>query len=199
MNDDDPILKKVSPLRPLPNLIFASRWLQLPLYLGLIAAQGVYVVHFLVELWHLIEAAFGSQAALQQLIASIGYKQSVAITSLNETVIMLVVLALIDVVSIVQTPMWVEGMTAGKGWIALALVVFGTWKPLRVVFGAYLFGGVTVLQLYAQGFGLGVPSQILSMLPYVATIVVLVIICRDPKTILLNQPVSLGRSFHPDA
>ena len=100
MSDDDPILKKASPLRPLPNLIFASRWLQLPLYLGLIAAQGVYVVHFLVELWHLIEAAFGSQAALQQLIASIGYKQNVAITSLNETVIMLVVLALIDVVMI---------------------------------------------------------------------------------------------------
>ncbi|WP_211460561.1 ABC transporter permease [Collimonas silvisoli] len=101
--------------------------------------------------------------------------------------------------SIVQTPMWVEGMTAGKGWIALALVVFGTWKPLRVVCGAYLFGGVTVLQLYAQGFGLGVPSELLSMLPYAATVVVLVIICRDPKTILLNQPVSLGRSFHPDA
>jgi simple sugar transport system permease protein len=101
--------------------------------------------------------------------------------------------------STVQTPMWVEGMTAGKGWIALALVVFGTWKPLRVVCGAYLFGGVTVLQLYAQGFGLGIPSELLSMLPYVATIVVLVIICRDPKTILLNQPVSLGISFHPDA
>lgn len=101
--------------------------------------------------------------------------------------------------SIVQTPMWVEGMTAGKGWIALALVVFGTWKPLRVAAGAYLFGGVTVLQLYAQGFGLGVPSELLSMLPYLATIVVLVLICRDPNTILLNQPVSLGRSFHPDA
>lgn len=101
--------------------------------------------------------------------------------------------------SLVQTPMWVEGMTAGKGWIALALVVFGTWKPLRVVCGAYLFGGVTVLQLYAQGFGLGLPSEVLSMLPYVATIVVLVVICRDPKTILLNQPVSLGRSYHPDA
>ena len=98
--NDDPTSKKVSPLRPLPNLIFASRWLQLPLYLGLIAAQAVYVVHFVVELWHLIEAAFGSQAALQQLIASIGYKQNVAITSLNETVIMLVVLALIDVVMI---------------------------------------------------------------------------------------------------
>jgi simple sugar transport system permease protein len=101
--------------------------------------------------------------------------------------------------SLVQTPMWVEGMTAGKGWIALALVVFGTWKPRRVVLGAYLFGGVTVLQLYAQGFGLGLPSEVLSMLPYLATIVVLVIICRDPKTILLNQPVSLGRSYHPDA
>ena len=97
------------------------------------------------------------------------------------------------------TPMWVEGMSAGRGWIALALVVFATWKPWRVLLGAYLFGGVTVLQLHAQGFGVRVPCEFLSMLPYVATIVVLVIICRDPKTILLNQPASLGRSFHPDA
>jgi len=96
------------------------------------------------------------------------------------------------------TPMWVENMSSGRGWIALALVVFATWKPLRVLLGAYLFGGVTVMQLHAQGFGLEVPSEILSMLPYVATIVVLVIICRDPKTILLNQPASLGRSFHAD-
>jgi uncharacterized protein (TIGR00645 family) len=91
---------KISPLRPLPNLIFASRWLQLPLYLGLIAAQAVYVMHFLVELWHLIEAAFGSQTALQSLITSIGYKTAIPVVSLNETVIMLVVLALIDVVMI---------------------------------------------------------------------------------------------------
>ncbi len=97
------------------------------------------------------------------------------------------------------TPMWVEGMSAGRGWIALALVVFATWKPLRVLLGAYLFGAVTVLQLYAQGFGLNVPSEFLSMLPYAATIIVLVIICRDPATIRLNQPASLGRSFHPDA
>ncbi len=90
----------ISPLRPLPNLIFASRWLQLPLYLGLIAAQGVYVVHFLLELWHLVEAAAGSQTALQQLISSIGYKATVPTTALNETIIMLVVLALIDVVMI---------------------------------------------------------------------------------------------------
>ena len=101
--------------------------------------------------------------------------------------------------SLAITPMWVEGMTAGRGWIALALVVFATWKPWRVVLGAYLFGGVTILQFHAQGFGVRVPSEFLSMLPYVATIVVLVLICRDPKTILLNQPVSLGRRFHPDA
>ena len=97
------------------------------------------------------------------------------------------------------TPMWVEGMSAGRGWIALALVVFATWKPLRVLWGAYLFGGVTILQLHAQGLGLRVPSEILSMLPYAATIIVLGLICRDPKTILLNQPASLGKSFHPDA
>jgi len=101
--------------------------------------------------------------------------------------------------SLALTPMWVEGMSSGRGWIALALVVFATWKPARVLLGAYLFGGVTVMQLYAQGFGFAIPSEFLSMLPYVATIVVLVIICRDPKTILLNQPASLGRSFHPDA
>jgi uncharacterized protein (TIGR00645 family) len=96
----EPTPAEISPLRPLPNLIFASRWLQLPLYLGLIAAQGVYVFHFLVELLHLIEAAFGSQTALQALITSIGYRTGAPVTTLNETVIMLVVLALIDVVMI---------------------------------------------------------------------------------------------------
>jgi simple sugar transport system permease protein len=101
--------------------------------------------------------------------------------------------------SMVITPMWAEQMTAGRGWIALALVVFGTWKPGRVVIGAYLFGGVTQFQLFAQGFGLPIPTEFLSMLPYAATIIVLVIICRDPKTILLNQPASLGRSFHSAA
>jgi uncharacterized protein (TIGR00645 family) len=87
-------------MRPLPNLIFASRWLQLPLYLGLILAQAVYVFHFWVELVHLIEAAFGNQAALDLLVKSIGYKTDVQPTGLNETIIMLVVLALIDVVMI---------------------------------------------------------------------------------------------------
>ena len=95
----DPV-KATAPIRPLPNLIFASRWLQLPLYLGLIAAQAIYVFHFWVELVHLIEAAFGNQAALDKLVTSIGYKSDVALSGLNETIIMLVVLALIDVVMI---------------------------------------------------------------------------------------------------
>jgi len=94
------LMEAPRPLRPLPNLIFASRWLQLPLYIGLIAAQAVYVFHFWVELVHLLEAAFGSQTALQQLVGSIGYKSGAPVTSLNETIIMLVVLALIDVVMI---------------------------------------------------------------------------------------------------
>ena len=96
----EPGRKQPVPLSPLPKLIFASRWLQLPLYLGLIAAQAVYVVHFLVELKHLIAAAFGSVPDLQALISSIGYKTTVPLTALNETIIMLVVLALIDVVMI---------------------------------------------------------------------------------------------------
>ena len=95
-----PTPSKKNSLSPLNNFIFASRWLQLPLYLGLIAAQAVYVFHFWVELVHLLEAAFGSQTALQALITSIGYKTDAPITALNETVIMLVVLALIDVVMI---------------------------------------------------------------------------------------------------
>ena len=100
--------------------------------------------------------------------------------------------------SLALTPMWVEGMTAGRGWIALAQVVFATWKPRGVLLGAYLFGGVTVLQFHGQGLGLAVPSEFLSMLPYLATIVVLVYICRDPKTILLNKPMSLGQNFKAD-
>ncbi|RZI64364.1 MAG: YqhA family protein [Variovorax sp.] len=100
MKDPNQLPGTTSPLRPLPSLIFASRWLQLPLYLGLIVAQAVYVVHFLLELWHLVEAAAGSKTALEQLVTSIGYKTSAPITTLNETVIMLVVLALIDVVMI---------------------------------------------------------------------------------------------------
>jgi uncharacterized protein (TIGR00645 family) len=90
----------VNAMGRLPRLIFMSRWLQLPLYLGLIAAQAVYVWHFVVELWHLIEAAFGSQTALAALVKSIGYKATADLTALNETLIMLVVLALIDVVMV---------------------------------------------------------------------------------------------------
>ena len=92
--------EKRAVLRPIPRLIFASRWLQLPLYLGLILAQCVYVYHFWVEVVHLLEAVFGSQTALAALVESIGYRSEAPVTHLNETVIMLVVLALIDVVMI---------------------------------------------------------------------------------------------------
>jgi simple sugar transport system permease protein len=100
--------------------------------------------------------------------------------------------------AVAYTPLWSEGMTAGRGWIALALVVFATWKPARVLLGAYLFGGVTLVQFQAQAMGVAVPSQFLSMLPYLATIVVLTIISRDAAAIRLNAPASLGKPFHPD-
>ena len=101
--------------------------------------------------------------------------------------------------SVAYTPLWTEGMTAGRGWIALALVVFATWKPERLLAGAYLFGGVTLAQFQAQALGATVPSQLLSMLPYVATIVVLAIISRDATAIRMNAPASLGKPYHPDS
>ncbi len=101
--------------------------------------------------------------------------------------------------AVAYTPLWTEGMTAGRGWIALALVVFATWKPWRVVAGAYLFGGVTLAQFQAQALGATIPSQLLSMLPYLATIVVLALISRDAATIRLNAPASLGKPYHPDS
>ena len=98
-------------------------------------------------------------------------------------------------ISVIYTPLWVEGMTAGKGWIALALTTFATWRPWRVLFGAYLFGGVTMLQLHLQGQGVAIPVQFLTLLPYLATIVVLVLISRDTRWIALNMPASLGKPF----
>ncbi len=99
-------------------------------------------------------------------------------------------------ISVIYTPLWVEGMIAGKGWIALALTTFATWRPARVLLGAYLFGGVTMLQFHLQATGMEVPSQFLSMLPYVATIVVLALISRNPQWIRVNMPASLGKPFY---
>lgn len=104
--------------------------------------------------------------------------------------------------SLVYTPQWVENMSAGRGWIALALVVFASWRPLRVLAGGYLFGAVGIGQLHAQllaqSGGIAIPSQLLSALPYVATIVVLIIISHNRRTTLINTPASLGKPFVPD-
>ncbi len=100
--------------------------------------------------------------------------------------------------SLVYTPQWVENMSAGRGWIALALVVFASWRPARVLAGAYLFGAVSIGQLHAQALGVGVPSQLLTALPYIATIVVLVLISQNVRTTLINTPAMLGRAFVPE-
>jgi simple sugar transport system permease protein len=99
--------------------------------------------------------------------------------------------------SLVYTPFWTSGMTAGRGWIALAIVVFASWLPWRAALGAYLFGGLTILQLHAQGFGVPVPSQLLAALPYLLTIVVLVLIMRVRQGGAAG-PGSLGVPFVPD-
>lgn len=99
--------------------------------------------------------------------------------------------------SVIYTPLWVEGMVAGRGWIALALTTFATWRPARILLGAYLFGGVTMLQFHLQGEGVQIPSQWLTMLPYLSTIVVLVLISRNPTWIRVNMPASLGKPFFP--
>ena len=103
--------------------------------------------------------------------------------------------------SVFYTPMWTEDMVAGRGWIALALVVFATWRPWRLVLGAHLFGGVMISQLFVQSSGLQInlPAQLLSAMPYLATIVVLVVIARNPKMIRIHSPASLGKPFRPDA
>ena len=100
-------------------------------------------------------------------------------------------------VSVIYTPLWVEGMIAGKGWIALALTTFATWRPARVLLGAYLFGFVTMLQFHLQGQGVQIASQFLSMLPYLSTIVVLVLISSNASFIRANMPASLGKPFFP--
>lgn len=95
-------------------------------------------------------------------------------------------------ISLIRVPQWTEGMTAGIGWIALALVVFASWKPWRVLLGAYLFGGINVLQLNLQAAGIAIPVEYLAMSPYLITIIVLVILSADKSA----APASLGRPFH---
>jgi len=98
--------------------------------------------------------------------------------------------------SLVRVPQWTEGMTAGAGWIALAIVVFASWKPWRALLGAYLFGGITALQLRLQAAGIDIPVEILAMSPYLITILVLVIMSSDKNRAALNAPAALGKVFH---
>lgn len=100
--------------------------------------------------------------------------------------------------SLAYTPQWIEGMTAGRGWIALALVVFSSWRPQRIVVGAYLFGAFTILQFHAQAYDVPLPSQLLSALPYLATIVVLVAISRNRILVRTNTPACLAKPFVPE-
>jgi ABC-type uncharacterized transport system permease subunit len=101
--------------------------------------------------------------------------------------------------SLVYTPQWTQNMTAGRGWIALALVVFGGWLPWRVAGGALIFGAISYLVLYLQGLGgINIPSQLLSTTPYLTTIIVLVIISRNRTLLRVNTPACLGQSFVPD-
>jgi simple sugar transport system permease protein len=100
-------------------------------------------------------------------------------------------------VSLVYAHLWVEGLIAGKGWIALALTTFATWRPARVLLGAYLFGGVTMLQFTLQARGVEIEGHLLNMSPYLATILVLVLISRNRAWVRANMPASLGKPFRP--
>ena len=101
--------------------------------------------------------------------------------------------------SLVYTPQWAENMSAGRGWIALALVVFASWRPARLFLGAWIFGGITIIGLHVQAAGLAVSPHLLATLPYFATILVLVVISRDAVKLRLNAPASLGKPFHKPA
>ena len=100
--------------------------------------------------------------------------------------------------SMIYTPQWIENMTGGRGWIALALVVFSTWNPIKILIGAMIFGGLTIIQFHMQAVGVRIPVQFLTALPYIVTIIVLVVISRDSRKIRLSTPSSLGKSYYKD-
>ncbi len=100
--------------------------------------------------------------------------------------------------TLAYTPLWAEGLVAGRGWIVVALVVFGMWRPLRIAVGAYLFGAVSLLELFIQGQGYAIPSQLMSAMPYIITITILAVISRNPRLIRLNHPASLGQTYSRD-
>jgi general nucleoside transport system permease protein len=99
--------------------------------------------------------------------------------------------------SVIYTPLWADGMIAGRGWIALSITIFATWRPLRAIGGAYLFGGSTMLAFFLQVIGVDVPSQIINMLPFVMVVVVLAAMSRNVEWLRVNMPASLGKPFKP--
>ena len=170
---------------------FSQHWL---VYFGVLLTLGLSWFFFRAKAGLVLRAIGESPEAAQAL----GYE--VRLIRLGAVVAGGALLGLAGAyVSVVATPLWVEGMIAGKGWIALALTTFATWRPARALLGAYLFGGVTMLQLNLQGRGVSIPVELLSALPYLSTIFVLVLISRNPRWIAANMPTSLGKPFHPGA
>jgi simple sugar transport system permease protein len=177
----------LSDLPVVGRLLFSHDWL---IYLSLALTWGV---------WHFLNR---TRAGL--VLRAVGENHDAAHT-IGYKVVAIRTLAILfggacaglggAYLSLVASPLWVEGMTAGRGWIALAIVVFASWKPGRALLGAYLFGGVTIAQLNLQALGVAVESQYLSMTPYLATIIVLVVISADKTRARLNAPACLGRPF----
>ena len=187
----EPMAKGIPVLKDIPvigKLIFGHDML---VYLSFVAAFGV---------WYFL---YRTRAGL--ILRAVGTNHDAA-HSIGYSVIKIRYLAILfggamagvggAYLSMAVNPMWVEEMTAGRGWIALALVVFATWRPGRAVFGAYLFGSISILQLNLQGFGVTIEPQILAMMPYLVTIAVLVYISRDSNLMKKHAPACLGKIFH---
>lgn len=184
----------LGPLSALPVLGPALLGHDLLVYLGLIATASIWAVLRFSRIGLVLRAVGESPEAAHAL----GYK---VVTLRTAAIVFGGAMAGLGggYLSLVRVPQWTEGMTAGAGWIALALVVFGAWRPWRVLLGAYLFGGLTVAQLNLQAGGVNLPAGLLSSLPYLVTIAVLVVLSADRRRAQLNAPAALGRAFHAGA
>lgn len=187
---------------PTPELNFG--WLAEVPVLGTVVFAHDFMVYFAVLLiaavWYLL-----AKTRLGMVVRAVGENHHAA-HALGYSVVLIRFAAILfggacaglggAYLSLVRVPQWTEGMTAGAGWIALAIVVFASWRPWRVVLGAYLFGGITIMQLHLQTLGIGLSAAYLSMAPYVATILVLVLMSVNQKQGTTRAPASLGQTFH---